>query len=112
MKDRDAGPGKSWSHRGAPGVPARGHTIEIAGAFFEGADHAAYRLAEQHLDKLLHQPGFEFEIDIEIDATAAPHRLEHPVIVEAAEGPLGIGHIDAPRPVEDDARGKALAEHA
>src|SRR5204862_1810844 len=48
----------------------------------------------------------------EIEAAAARHPLEHPVVVEVAERPLGIAHIDAPRRVERDARGEALAEHA
>ena len=39
-------------------------------------------------------------------------RLEHPVIVEISERPLGIGDVDAVRRVELDARGEALAEHA
>src|SRR6266436_8969307 len=104
--------GEAKSDRCAAGVPEHGRAVEIVGAFFEGADHAAYRLAEEHLDKLLHQPGFEFEIDIEIDATTTGQRLEHPVVVEAAEGPLGIGHIDASRSIEGHARGKALTKHA
>src|SRR5207248_4049566 len=54
----------------------------------------------------------EFEIDKEIEPAAARHPLEHPMVVEIAERPLGIGDIDAPRRVERDARGKALAEHA
>src|SRR5882672_6868944 len=76
------------SHRGLVGAAPRGGAVEVAGALFEGADHAAHRLAEQHLDKLLHQSGFEFEIDIEIDMTAARYRLEDPVVVEAAKRPL------------------------
>ena len=34
------------------------------------------------------------------------------MIVEVAERPLGIGHIDAARRVERDPRGEPLAEHA
>ena len=60
---------------------------------------------------LLQHARLELEIDKEIDAAAARHRLEHPVIVEVAERPLGIGHVDAARRVERDARGEALAEH-
>src|SRR6516165_1494498 len=36
------------------GVAWRRDAIEIAGAVFECADHAAHRLAEQHLDQPLH----------------------------------------------------------
>src|SRR5438094_6681367 len=110
--ERPRGPPRARSHRGAAGVLRRGRAIEIAGAFFKGTNHAADRLAEQHFDQLLHESGFEFEIDIEIDATAGRHRLEHPVVVEAAAGPLGIGHVDASRPIDGDARGETFAKHA
>src|SRR5258708_39481989 len=102
-------PGKSRSRRWAAGVPARGHTIEIARALFEGADHAADRLAEQHLDQLLEHAGSKFEIDIEIDAAAARHRLEDPAVGQPPKRTLGVSDIDAPRRGARDARGKTPA---
>ncbi len=66
----------------------------------EGGDHAAHRLAEQHLDDALQHPRLELEIDKEIDAAAARRRLEHPVVVEVAERPFGIGDVDAARRIE------------
>ena len=99
-------------HRCLPRAAGRRDAVEVAGAFFEGADHAAHRFAEQHLDHPLHQPGLEFEIDIKIDAAPPLHPLEHPMVVEPAERSLGVGHVDTPGRVERDARRKALAEHA
>src|SRR5262249_6072814 len=87
-------------------------TVEVLGALFKSADHAAHRLAEQHLNQLLHQARLEFEIDIEIDPAAPRRPLEHPVVVEASERSLGVGYVDPPRRIERDTRGKALSKHA
>src|SRR5262249_60840503 len=94
------------------GAARRRDTVEVLGALFKSADHAAHRLAEQHLDQLLHQARLEFEIDIEIDPTAAWRLLEHPVVVEAPEWALGVGYVDPPRRIERDTRSKALTKHA
>src|SRR5205823_2748670 len=88
-----------------------GGAVEVLRAVFEGGDHSAHRLMEQQLDDALQDPRLEFEIDKEIEPATACHLLEHPVVVEVAERALGIGHIDAARRVERDARGKPLAEH-
>jgi hypothetical protein len=87
-------------------------TVEVAGAVFESADHAADGLAEQNLDQTLQQAGLEFEIDKEADTAAAGHCRKGPMIIEITKRPLGIGDVDAPRRVERDARGETLAEHA
>src|SRR5579884_1861143 len=87
---------------GGAGAAGAGGAVELARAAFEGGDHAAHRLAEQDLDDLLQYSRLEFKIDEEVDAAAAGHRRERPVIVEIAERSLGIGHVDAPRRVEGD----------
>ena len=74
--------------------------------------HAEQRVLAYTPDQLLHQPRLEFEIDIEIDAAAARHLVEHPTVVEAPEWSLGIGDVDAPRRIERNARGETLAKHA
>src|SRR5260370_37424951 len=53
----------------------------------------------------------EFEMDKEVDAAAARHSCEDPMVVEAAERALRIGHIDMPGRVERHPRGEALAEY-
>src|ERR1700686_751006 len=67
---------------------------------------------KQHLDDPLQNPRLELEIDKEIEAATARHLLEDPIVVQIAERPFGIGHIDAARRIEPDMRGEALAEHA
>ncbi len=67
---------------------------------------------EQQLDDALQDPRLELEIDKEIEAAAARHLLEHPMVVEVAERPLGVGDVNAARRVELDPRREALAEHA
>src|SRR5260370_34569239 len=69
---------QSGSLRRLADMARRRGAVEVAGAFFEGADHAAHRLAEEDLDHLLHQPRLEFEIDKEIDPAAARHSFEDP----------------------------------
>jgi hypothetical protein len=46
---------RSISHRRLAGAVRRRGAVEVAGAFFEGADHAADRFAEQDLDQPLQQ---------------------------------------------------------
>src|SRR5262249_31637046 len=88
------------------------HAIELAGAGFEGTDHALHRLVEEDADDPLQHARAGFEIDIEIDEAAAILLWnELPVIVEIAERALGVAHIDAAGAVEHDARGEALAHH-
>src|SRR5215472_8201790 len=100
------------SGRGLAGPVLRRRAVEVKGAFFEGAHHAAHRLVEQHFDQPLQQARLEFEIDKKTDAASALNRGKAPVIGQITEWPLGIGDIDLLWRVERDARGKALSEHA
>src|SRR6516162_3372477 len=94
------------------GAALRRGAVEVKGAFFEGAHHAAHRFIEQHFDQPLQQARFEFEIDKKTDAATARNRGKGPVISQITERTLGIGDIDLLWRVERDARGKALSEHA
>src|SRR5256885_4320211 len=78
----------------------------------EGADHALHRLVEKDLDDLLQHARAEFEIDVEVDeATAVILRDEVPMVGEIFEWPFAVAYIDMVGPVQDDARGEALAHH-
>src|SRR5215472_5318477 len=76
------------------GAALRRRAVEVKGAFFEGAHHAAHRLVEQHFDQPLQQARLEFEIDKKTDAASALNRGKSPVIGQITEWSLGIGDID------------------
>src|SRR5215471_10022051 len=99
------------SGRGLAGPVLRRRAVEITGAFFKRADHAADRCAEQNLDQPLQQMRLELEIDKEAHPAASRIGCKSPMVVEIAERSLGIGDIDAARRVERDPRREALAEH-
>src|SRR5215472_8536515 len=82
------------SGRGLTGAALRRRAVEVKGAFFEGAHHAAHRLVEEHFDQPLQQARLEFEIDKKTDAASALNRGKSPVIGQITEWSLGIGDID------------------
>ncbi|HMH71365.1 MAG TPA: hypothetical protein VK554_03545, partial [Bradyrhizobium sp.] len=55
-------------------------TIKDLGALLKGGNHAPNRFAEQHFDQALQDPRLELEIDEKIEATAARHPLEDPMV--------------------------------
>jgi hypothetical protein len=59
LRATDADAAIAWlatiSGRGLAGAVLRRGAVKVAGAFFEGADHAADRFAEQDLDQPLQQ---------------------------------------------------------
>src|SRR4051812_33305325 len=68
--------------------------VKLSGTVLESRHHATDGFVKQHLDDALQQARAEFEIDKEIDPTAARHPFEYPVIVQVFERAFGIGDID------------------
>src|SRR5262245_2714991 len=90
----------------------RRRSIHVVRALAECADHAADRFVEHQSAGSLKQSTAEFEINEEINLAALCVRQEFPLVVQVAERPVLVAHLDPPRPVERDTTGEGFPERS